>query len=163
MANTPKYPNGMPASLRDVWDMVDQLGLTLKEDARVKAEAQSLDVKEPVGLDETREAEVISERNRHLTYLVKNHGDKLKPQAKFTIVTKEKNEKSRHFRKGEYRLFIGEYSAVIIEIGVTTDHLDVDPLKLKRVLTVKDDQSFRSAKTAEERKNLLKEFVRNQQ
>ena len=161
MSNTPKYPNGMPASLRDVWDIVDQLGLALSENAKVKARAAELKMDIPVGVDKTKEAEVISERNRHLTYLVTNHGDKLKPQARYTVVTKEKNEKGRHFRKGEFRLFIGEYSAFIIELDVTPDGLDIDPKKMRRVLQIVDDAPFRNAKTADERKDLVKEFIQD--
>lgn len=161
MSKTLKYPNGTPVPLRDVWDTLDQLGMALAESERVKAEAQAAGSAKAVGLDKEKEQEIIQERNRLLQFLIENHGDKLKPQAKYTVVTKEKNEKNRHFRKGEFRLFVGEYSAVIIEIGVTHDHLDVDPKILKRVLTVADDTPFRNAKTAEERKNLVKEFVRN--
>jgi len=159
MTNTPRYPNGMPVSLREVWDIVDQLGLALKENAQVKAKAKALNMQPSLGLNADTEADLISERNRHMTYLVNNHGDKLKPQARYTIVTKGKNEKGRHYRKGEFRLFIGQYSAFIIEIGITPDNLDVDPKKLRRVLQITDDTPFRAAQTAEERKNLVKQFV----
>ena len=161
MSNAPKYPNGMPASLRDVWDIVDQLGMTLKDDAEIKAKAQQQDIQNPVGLSEDKASKIISERNRHLTYLVTNHGDKLKPQARYTVVTKEKNERGRHFRKGEFRLFIGEYSAFIIELDVTPDGLDIDPKKMRRVLQIVDDAPFRNAKTADERKDLVKDFIQD--
>ena len=161
MTKTPKYPNGMPVSLRDIWDIVDQLGLALKENATVKNKAKTLGMDEEIGLDPQTEEKIISERNRHMTYLIENHGDKLKPQARYTIVTKEKNEKGRHYRKGEFRLFIGEYSAFIIEIGVTADNLDIDPKKLRRVLQITDDAPFRAAKTVDERKELVKKFVSN--
>jgi len=162
MSKTLKYPNGEIVPLKDVWDVIDQQCMFLAEDRQVKREAKELGITEAKGYSEEEVQSIIKERNRLLQYLVENHGDKLKPQAKYTVVTKEKNEKNRHFRKGEYRLFMGEWGVIIIEIGVTTDHLDVDPKMLKRVLTVYDDKPFREAKTAEDRKNLLKEFVRNQ-
>lgn len=162
MSKTLKYPNGEIVPLKDVWDGIDQHCLFIMKDYQLKKQAVELGIEHPKALTEEEIAKSKKERNRLLQYLVENHGDKLNPQAKYTVVTKEKNEKNRHFRKGEFRLFIGEWSVVIIEVGVTTDHLDIDPKVLKRVLTVYDDKPFRDAKTAEDRKNLLKEFVRNQ-
>ena len=161
MSKTLHYPNGTPVPLRDIWESVDQLGQVLAESYKVKADAKTHGVADDVGLNTESEQEAISERNRLLAYLVENHGDKLKPQARFTVVTKEKNEKGRHYRKGEFRLFIGAFSSFILEIGVTPDNLDVDPKKLRRVLQITDDTPFRAAKTADERKALVKQFVSN--
>ena len=161
MTKTLKYPNGEPVSLKETWDFIDQYCMNLAESAKLKAEAKAKGFAE-AGLTADEEKEAITERNRLLQFLVTNHGDKLKPQAKYTVVTKEKNDRNRHFRKGEFRLFIGEWSAVVIEVGVTADNLDIDPKKLKRVLTVYDDAPFREAKTADERKEKLKEFVKSQ-
>mgnify|MGYP006279658451 FL=1 len=81
------------------------------------------------------------------------------PQAKYTIVLKEANDVGRHYRKGEFRLFIGEYSTLIVEMGVTPDELDIDPKKMVAAYTLLDDKLIREAKTPEDRKAILKKLV----
>lgn len=152
----------MSMNLQEVWAAIDQLGLALAEGKKLQSLATQKSLKKSYGNTPENEKKAIELRNKLFKILVEKHGDKLKPQARYTIVTKETNERGRHYRKGEFRLFIGEFSTFVIEIGITTDNLDVDPKTLRRVLQVVDDTPFREAKTAEERKNLLKEFVRTQ-
>lgn len=153
------YPNGMPVPVRDVWDVVDQLGLSLVQSHQHKKEAAENKWAGDFGLNHEKQLEVISHRDRLLQFLISNHGDKMIPQAKYTIVTKEMNEKQRYYRKGEYRLFMGTYSTLVVYMGITPDDLDIDPKKMITAYTVLDDTDFRQAKTPDERKDLLKKVV----
>ncbi len=155
------YPNGMPVPLRDVWDVIDQLGLTLVQSHQHKAEAKKNNWEGSFGLSASEEELTISNRERLLSFLISIHGDKISPQAKYTVVLKEKNEANRHYRQGEFRLFIGEYSTFIVELGITEDKLDIDPKAYIRVIQVLDDEMFRKEKSMDEQKKLLKEYIKN--
>ena len=153
------YPNGMPVPERDVWDVVDQLGMSLQKSYQHKKEAEEKGWEGEFGLTREQKEETISHRDRLLAALLSNHGDKMVPQAKYTVVKKETNDKGRHYRKGEYRLFIGEYSTLILEMGLTPDELDIDPKKLVAAFTLLEDEDIRAAKTPDERKTLLKKLA----
>lgn len=153
------YPNGMPVPLREVWDVIDQLGMSLQRSYKHKKEAQQNNWTGDFGLSKEAQEETISHRDRLMNFLITNHGDKLVPQAKYTVVLKEMNDKGRHYRKGEFRLFIGEYSTHICEMDVTPDELDIDPKKLIAAHTLLEEDAMRAAKTPEERKNILKQLV----
>ena len=153
------YPNGMPVPVRDVWDVVDQLGMSLQKSYQHKKEAKEKGWEGDFGLSPEQREEAISHRDRLLNFLITNHGDKMVPQAKYTVVLKETNDKGRHYRKGEFRLFIGEYSTLVLEMGITPDELDIDPKKMVAAYTLLDDDEIRTAKTPEDRKAILKKLV----
>lgn len=153
------YPNGMPVPVREVWDVIDQLGMTLQKSYQHKKEAKEKEWKGSFGLSDAQKEEAISHRDRLLNFLISTHGDKMVPQAKYTVVKKETNDKGRHYRKGEYRLFIGEYSTFVLEMGITPDELDIDPKKLVAAFTLLEDDLIREAKTPEDRKAILKKLA----
>ena len=153
------YPNGMPIPLRDIWDVVDQFGMILKNEHDRLAEAAAKKLSGNFQLAEADRTQAIEARDRLMTFLVREHGDQLDPAARHTLVTKETNDAGRHYRKGEYRLFLGNYSTFIVELGVTEDRLDIDPKAFVSLYQVLDDDAFRTTKTAPELKKLLKAYM----
>ena len=167
MAETKKkqlyYPNGMPVPVRDVWDVIDQLGMSLQKSHQHQKEAHEKGWEGDFGLSQEQREEAIAHRDRLLNFLISTHGNQIAPQAKYTIVLKEANEKNRHYRKGEFRLFVGEFSTLIVEMGVTPDELDIDPKKMVAAFTLLEDEAIRATTDAEERKKMLKNLVQANQ
>ena len=114
---------------------------------------------EGLGLSSEQHKKMIAERDRLVKHLIVNHGDKMLPQARYTLVRNEMNEKKRYYRLGEYRLFIGVYTSLVVELGITPDELDIDPKKFIAAYSILDDTALRQAQTAEEKKNVLKKIV----
>ena len=154
------YPNGMPVPVRDVWDVIDQLGMSLQKSYQHQKEAREKGWEGGFGLTEDQRQDAISHRDKLLNFLISTHGNQIVPQAKHTIVLKEANDKGRHYRTGEYRLFIGEFSTLIVEMGITPDELDIDPKKMVAAYTLLEDEAVRGAQTPEERKKILKDLVK---
>lgn len=96
------------------------------------------------------------------TLLMQDHGREMKPQAKFTLVTKEANSAGRFYRLGEYRLFIGQWGTIVVKCQPTDDQLDIDPTRVSEAYYVADDNAMRATEDATELKNLLKQFVQTQ-
>lgn len=93
--------------------------------------------------------------------LMQQHGRDMTPAAKFTLVTKEANAAGRHYRLGEYRLFIGQWGTVVMKCQPTEDQLDIDPTIVSEAYYVADDSAMRATEDAGELKNLLKQFVQS--
>ena len=88
------------------------------------------------------------------------HGHELSPACKVTIVDKRTNEKKRHYRVNEYRLFFGDYSTFVLELGTTQDQLDIDPHRVLSVHHVLDDADLRATSDAKELKQKVTAFMR---
>ncbi len=151
-------------TLKEKWDMADQLGYSVKTHMDMKKFALSQEnfPYEELGLMPEIDPEIITARDQYLLLLMSVHGDELAPQAKMTRIENRKNEKDRYYRKNEYRLYIGEYATFIVEFAPTDDRLDIDPSNPIRCHQVIEDAQFRGVKdNAPELKALLKVYVQN--
>lgn len=152
-------------SLKEKWELADQLGLVLKNSARHKQEAGELAAKGVVVATDTlltaqQEGEARRMLDSTLYHLGERHGHELVPACKVTIVDKRTNEKKRHYRVNEYRLFFGEYSTFILELGTTQDQLDIDPHRVLSVHHVLDDADLRATADAKELKQKVTVLMR---
>jgi hypothetical protein len=151
-------------TLKEKWDMADQLGYSVKTHMDMKQFAmQQADFPyEELGLVPEIDPELIASRDHYIMLLMSIHGDELVPQAKLTRIENRKNEKDRYYRKNEFRLFLGEYATFIVEFGPTADRLDIDPNNPVSCHQVIDDKTFRAAKAdTKQLKELLKTYVQN--
>lgn len=151
------------ATLAEKWLLVEQIAHALSGIARKKAELSALG--EPLKLNDASFDAVKSENDFKLACkgLMKLHGRDMVPQAKFTLVTKEANAAGRHYRLGEYRLFIGQWGTVVVKCQPTDDQLDIDPTVISDAFYVVNDEDMRRTEDATELKNMLKQFVQTLQ
>jgi hypothetical protein len=151
-------------TLKEKWDMADQLGYSVKTHMDMKkfALTQENFPYEELGLAPEIDPELISARDNYLLLLMSIHGNEIASQAKFTRIQNRKNEKDRYYRKNEYRLYIGDYATFIVEFGPTEDNLDIDdhnPLSCHQII---EDSAFRDAKgDGKALKETLKTYVQN--
>lgn len=147
-------------SVAEKWSAIDQLGgglsglwLTERELSKI---GKSLELASITSTERAKYGKLLIES---LFKLCWSHGDQLAPKVRVTLVRQEKNERGRHYRQKEYRLFMGNYSSYIIEFATTPDHLDIDPKQPLAIWHVHDDADLRSIKAEKPLKEAVKAYI----
>lgn len=146
-------------SLQDKWAVVDQFAYGLAGVAKRAISVQELGQKLDLSQDGYNVA--LYEKNFKIACknLIAQHGHELTYTCKITLGSKEKSPDGQPYRKGEYRLYMGDWGCFVILLAPTEDKLSIDERRALDAFYVIDDSPLRNTDDEAARKVQLKELI----
>lgn len=146
-------------SLQDKWAVVDQFAYGLAGVARRAISLQELGEKLDLSQDGYNVA--LYEKNFKIACknLIAQHGHELTYTCKITLGSKEKTPDGTPYRKGEYRLYMGDWGSFVALLAPTEDKLAIDERRALDAFYVIDDNPLRSTDDEAAHKAQLKDLI----